>query len=107
MLKQSPNSRIAKAIAADRKRTRKMKAINAVTGTMLQPAEFNRFLGTYHNKEQEVVEMEEFTPPPADLKEVIRSRIIQSEKNKVEGIDGTHNEMLKVSPELFADLLFE
>lgn len=106
MLKESPNTRRAEEIATDGKRARNMKAIIAATDTTLQPAEFNQFMAIYHNQEQEVLKMEEFTPP-VNLKEVIRNRIIQSARNQTEGIDGTHNEMLKVSPELSEHLLFE
>lgn len=61
-------------------------------------------MGTFHNQDQAVVGMETFTPPRR-YRDDIRKKIVTAARNKATGVDGTHNELIKLSPDLFSDLL--
>lgn len=78
----------------------------SAVGNMLKPADFTRFMGVFHNQNQEVIQLRKFTPPD-DLIEDLRNTICRSARHKAAGTDRLHNEMFKVAPTLFAELLFQ
>lgn len=63
-------------------------------------------MGTYHDQNQNTIKMVQFIVPE-DMKEGIREIIKRSKRNKSPGVDGVHNEMLKIEMDLSTELILE
>lgn len=83
-----------------------MKAMKAVIGAILQPAVFTKFMGKYHNKEQPVIQTVDFIPDE-EIREEIEPHIFINASHEATGLEIVHNEIIKVCPEVFADLIFQ
>lgn len=81
ILRECQNNKIAEAINAGRRRNRNIKTLKSAVGTMLQPADFTNFMGTYHDQEQYIIQLVEFSPP-ANLLEDMRIKIRSSAMGK-------------------------
>lgn len=65
-----------------------------------------KFMGSYHDQNQREVTMACFQVP-YEMKADIERSIRRSRPNQSPGMDGIHNDMLKLEPTLIAELLYE
>lgn len=105
-LSECPNSLISEAIAKDKSRRDSLQNRGMGAREKLNPASFTEFMASYHDQNQEVIELEGFEVPD-NFKHALSRSIRKSKSNKSPGRDGVHNEMVKAEPELMAQLLLE
>lgn len=104
--KQELDSVVGGAIKTDARRRWERKREQTARGDPLNTADFTAFMGSYHDQEQELVELQQFDIPE-DLASDIERSIKRSKHNKAPGRDGVQNEMLKENPGAISTLLAE
>lgn len=100
------NNVVAKALKKDKRRRDEREKAQRTKEDTLDPASFTLFMGTYHDQDKPTVPIHKFTVPE-DMKDGIRRSIRRAKRNKSPGVDGVHNEMLKVEVDLTAALILE
>lgn len=83
-----------------------MDRLQSSSGELLDPAAFTNFMGNHHDQNQTEIIMTGLQVT-GKMKVGIKRSIKRSRPNKSLGRDGIPNEMLKVEPELLAELLYE
>lgn len=78
------NNVLAEAIKNDRKRRYERDKAQRTTGDTLDHAEFTRFMGTFHDQNQNTVTMTRFRVPE-DMKDSLRRSIRKVKRNKSPG----------------------
>lgn len=106
LLDSCHNSELADSISKDRRREENLSSAEQNNSTSLDPARFTKFMGEFHDQNQEEVPLTSFKVPIA-LKEKVVASIKRAKKNKSPGIYGIHNEMIRLEPDLMAEMFIE
>lgn len=69
ILIECQNNQITEAINVDRKRNKIIKTLKSGVGTMLKTKDFTKFMGTYHDQQQDIIQLVEFSLPVNLLEE--------------------------------------
>lgn len=105
-IRKGDNDLVAGAIKTDARRRKEREKEQTAQSDPINPADFTTFMGSYHDQEQELVELQPFVTPE-DLANDIERSIKKSRHNKAPGSDGVHNEVLKANAGAIAKLLTE
>lgn len=105
-MNKSPNSKLAEAIKKDKRRREQRMKERTYREEELNPADFTEFMGNYHNQGQDLVQLSNFEVKYDFHKDLLLS-LNRTKNNKPYGIDGIHNEMLRLEPSLTAEMLME
>lgn len=106
LLKKGPGSRMAEAIKRDRRRREERQKDRTLNDRELNPADFTKIMGSYHDQDQVIVDLRHFSVEE-DWVQDIEQSIRRSKNNKAPGKDGVHNEILKLEPALMSRLILE
>lgn len=106
LLEKRQGNRLADAVGMDKKWSEEREKESTYNNKGIDPAEVTKFTGTFHDQEQTVVGMKEFTVEEKWLED-IEQGVRKLKHNEAPGVDGIHNEMLKLEPKVSAKVAME
>lgn len=98
------NSELAEVMKSNKKRRDKRERASTTRGEPLDPARFTRFMGEFHEHNQTTLNVSNFETP-TETKAQIELCIREAKRCESLGIDGVHNEVLQMEPELMPELI--
>lgn len=100
------DSDLAEVIKRDKKRGEERERASTTKGEPLDPVRFTSFMTEFYERNQTTLYLIHFETP-TKTKAEIELCLRRAKRCKSPSINGVHNEMLQVKPELMAELIYE